>query len=180
MDTAINRGHAAIAGATVYYLHAAPTVTADLKNELTVLQSFLAAWNANEGDNPAEEPEGFRKTPELPSGTKAPPPATKLVVTSSNHKSTHKSSAQQAKHLSVYLFDDEGWNGKDGEDGKDTPRKYGAVVHVFANNEDPSQGYKDYLMFSKKLQKINSAVIKQQLADAEARNFGTLGQGSLA
>lgn len=39
-------GHAAITGATVYYLYDVPA-TADLKHELEVLQSFVAKWNAD-------------------------------------------------------------------------------------------------------------------------------------
>lgn len=39
-------GHAAITGATVYYLYDVPE-TADLKHELQVLQSFVAKWNAD-------------------------------------------------------------------------------------------------------------------------------------
>lgn len=39
-------GHAAITGATVYYLYDVPE-TADLKHELQVLQTFVAKWNAD-------------------------------------------------------------------------------------------------------------------------------------
>ena len=53
-------------------------------------------------------------------------------------------------------------------------------MHVFANNEDPAQGYHEYFMYSKKRQKINAQSIKDALAKAEANVFGTLGQGDLA
>ncbi|KAI5831072.1 hypothetical protein K523DRAFT_319320 [Schizophyllum commune Tattone D] len=164
MSNVTNPGHATIAGGTVYYLYAAPTVKADLKHELEVLQTFLAQWNADTED--------YQNPPVLPSDTKAPPPATRLLITAANHKSTHASSRNQPKHLSAYVCTDASW--------ALNPHEYGAVVHVFANNEDPAQGYHEYFMYSKKRQKINAQSIKDALAQAEANDFGTLGQGDLA
>ena len=97
----------------------------------------------------------------------APPPPS-----AANHKSTHASSRNQPKHLSAYVCTEASW--------ALNPHEYGAVVHVFANNEDPAQGYHEYSMYSKKRQKINAQSIKDALAQAEANDFGTLGQGDLA
>ncbi|KAI0351372.1 hypothetical protein OH77DRAFT_1429923 [Trametes cingulata] len=158
-----NPGHAKITGATVYYLYTAPP-TQDLKHELQVLQTFVARWNADTGDT--------RNPPWLPSGTKAPPPVKNLLITANNHKSTHASSANQPKHISAYVTNEDGW--------KLDPHEYGAVVHVFAVDEDPAKGYKNYWMYSRSRQKINSKGIKDALAAAEAHDFGTLGEGDLA
>jgi hypothetical protein len=58
-------------------------------------------------------------------------------------------------------------------------RKYGAAVHIFAVNGEPTKGYDRYLIHSGKKKKFNSSAIKAALARAEAKNFG-LGQGDLA
>ncbi|KAH7927485.1 hypothetical protein BV22DRAFT_1006917 [Leucogyrophana mollusca] len=163
MSSVKNPGFARVTGGTVYYLYEAPVNKADLKNELKVLETFLSKWNADVGDN---------HTPhQLPSTTKAAPPATRLVVTAANHKSTHASSATQPKHLTVYVCTDVNW--------ALDPHEYGAVVHVLAVDEDPEKGYLEYFMYSSKRQKINSAAIKAALAQAEANDFGTLGEGEL-
>ncbi|OJT02960.1 hypothetical protein TRAPUB_6499 [Trametes pubescens] len=156
-------GHAAITGATVYYLYDVPA-TADLKHELEVLQSFVAKWNA-------DTPDSIHSPAWLPSGTKAPPPLLCLLITKYNHKSTHASSANQGKHISAYVVNQAGWNLQ--------PIEYGATVHVFAVNEDPAQGYHDYYIHSKARAKINSAVIQAALAAAKANNLGTLGKPPL-
>jgi len=62
-----NPGYAKINGGTVYYIFAAPSTNAALRNELAVLESFLAAWNA---DKSVREPSALlnllmRSTPEL-------------------------------------------------------------------------------------------------------------------
>ncbi|KIY68802.1 hypothetical protein CYLTODRAFT_410066 [Cylindrobasidium torrendii FP15055 ss-10] len=166
MADAKNEGHATIPGATVYYLHKAPEDAVELKAELKVLHAFLVKWNSNTGDDPSFSPRSTRTEPQLPVDTKAPPPATRLVVTSKTHKSTHASSADQAKHLSVYVCTDDSW--------ALDPHEYGAVVHVFPVNENPANGYQGYFMFSKKRQKLNSLAIKESLEKAEANNFGRL------
>jgi len=167
-----NAGHAQITGGTVYYMYAAPTAPADLKNELQVLQSFLAAWNANEPDDPTLAP----NTPDvakMPRKTNAPGPhVTRLIVTKSNHKSPTPTSKDQAEHLSVYVVCKGGW--------ERNPRKYGAGVHVFPKNGDPAQGYRGFWIYRTNRQFIASKGMKAALAEAEANNFGTLGQGTLA
>lgn len=40
-------GHATITGATIYYINDVPATWADLKSELTVLEGFVTAWNAD-------------------------------------------------------------------------------------------------------------------------------------
>jgi len=166
-------GHATIAGGTVYYLHEAPSSNTDRRNELRVLESFLAAWNSDTPDDPSLAPSADRKTPEKPSGTKAPPIATILIVTKLNHKSTHSGSSDQDKHLTVYVCTDATWAA--------TPsREYGATVHVFATNEDPAQGYRGYYKLLGNRQKMNGPGIKTDLEKAQATNFGVLGQGHLA
>ncbi|KAI0369094.1 hypothetical protein BV20DRAFT_1053394 [Pilatotrama ljubarskyi] len=158
-----NPGHAKINGATVYYLYEAPP-TQDLKHELQVLQTFVTKWNANTPDT--------RKPAWLPRDTKAPPPLKVLLVTANNHLSTSASSAGQPEHISAYVIDEAGW--------ALNPHECGAKVHVFAKNQDPAQGYKDYWMYSKSRQKLGSPAFLAALAAAEAHDFGTLGQGDLA
>lgn len=150
-------------GGTVYYLYEAPADKADLKNELKVLET-LGKWNKNLGDNHSPS--------QLPLETKAPPPATRLVVTAANHKSTHASYADQPKHLTVYICTDANW--------ALDPHEYGAVAHVFPVDEDAAKGYHEYFLHAKKRQKLNSEAIKAALALAEAKDPGTLGQGDLA
>jgi len=168
-----NPGQAQIAGGTVYYMYAAPTAPADLKNELQVLQSFLAAWNADTPDNPALAPNTPRQRRKRPSNTDAPPKVTRLLVTKSNHKSSTNASSRQAEHLSVYVVPKDGWQNNPWR------RMYGAVVHVFPKNGDPAQGYQDYWIYPKRKRSVSGLLIAA-LTEAEDHNFGTLGQGTLA
>jgi hypothetical protein len=98
--------------------------------------------------------------------------STDIQNSKGNHKSTHPNYAKQDKHLSVYVSTDTNW--------ACDPHEYGAVVHVFAVEEDPAKGYSSYYMHSKSRQKLNSDTIKAALANAEAKDLGTLGQGDLA
>jgi hypothetical protein len=74
--------------------------------------------------------------------------------------------------VSIYALTDESW--------KLSPKEYGAVVHVYSNNDDLADGYKECFIHSQKRKKLSSAVIVAALEAASKNNLGTLGQGPLA
>ncbi|KAI8996625.1 hypothetical protein BD414DRAFT_559273 [Trametes punicea] len=156
-----NPGHAQIAGAIVYYLYNAPADAAELKKELTVLQTFVAKWNANDTHKP----------PILPSATKSPPPLKCLLITADNHKSD-QSAADQPKHISAYIANEANW--------AQTPHERGPYVYIFSVDEDPGKGYKEYSVQENRRRAISAPAFQAALANAEAKDLGTLGQGALA
>ncbi|TFK68437.1 hypothetical protein BDN72DRAFT_898144 [Pluteus cervinus] len=166
--TDINPGFARVQGGIVYYVFAAPREKVELKNELKVLQAFLAAWNADVEDTQPGKP---TRPPKKPSETKAPPPVTRLLVVAYNHLSTRPKSKYQPKHLTVLMCNDKGWALE--------PREYGAWVHVFPIDENSEKGYKNYSIESDKRRKVDGKH-KASLALAEANDLGTLGEGDLA
>ncbi|CDO69671.1 hypothetical protein BN946_scf184851.g59 [Trametes cinnabarina] len=183
-ETKGNPGCALIKGAQVFYLYDAPVDTRDLKNELKVLETFVAKWNANVADT--------HEKPLHPEDTEAEPPVEYLLITwestflsrldsmhlmprescsAKNHHSTHEKGQQERKHISAYVINENGW--------KRDPHEYGAVVHIYSVDDDPANGYESYHMYSKRRQKLGADGIRRALAAAQMKNFGTLGEGIL-
>jgi len=193
-------GFAKVTGGTIYYLYEPPRTIPKLKAELSVLEEFLGAWNA---DNTVSLPFPFTS---LSNGLTTDSGYQWYIAVKHAGPSTHNPfighvhrcafQRQDANtdtndikremihsslfssdedHITALIVIDASWDL--------STKDRGAVIHIYPSHNDSDVvlgHYNSYYIQNSKVKHLQSHAITEAISAAESNDLGTLGEGNLA
>ncbi|GJE84424.1 hypothetical protein PsYK624_005000 [Phanerochaete sordida] len=132
---------------------------AELKSELLIIDKWFKAFNNNHPDVKGR----------FPSSTVSFPAAVMLATSELHHSTTRP---YERIHISGRLSNTIAWG--------TSPKENHCCVHIYAKNDDVTEGFDTWRLKNKSRSKLSSLGIQAKVAAALANNRGVLGVGNLA